>query len=285
MIVLLPVCSKMEENKPAPGIDEARSTIMKEGIAPAPGAEEKRKERAGKAGDELKPLLVRPMKEAEERLLEYTIRLKYRNSNFHRARVEILALAGKYGFINAGSTDTADSSSVMTASLSIRAKKLYDFLQEADRIGELTGEQIWVNDHTEEMVQAARRAKREDLRIQRNLRAQGNIAPAARNWSAIEESLKRSEDEFDASEHKKWKVTDSVEWAKVTIEIEPVGAVRVPPYLRALYGAVNIVLYLLYIVIYMSPFIVLFGLLWWKRKSIFGRFRKKDRRQDPSIDG
>jgi len=223
----------------------------------------------------MKSMLVRPMEKAAERLLEYHVSLEYQCADFQKARQELLAIVSQYGFIRSGRTDIGGTSS-LNLGIAVQAKDLYRFLLDMDRIGKLSGERINVNDLTEQMVLSQRQARREDIRLQRKTRGLAGISAAARNWQTIEESIARSEDSQDQAEHRKWQVMDRVNWASVSVSLEPLGAVHVPPYKKALYELLDLVLWIPYALIYLTPIILIFMLIRWKWNSISGMFKKKE---------
>ncbi|HPA70761.1 MAG TPA: DUF4349 domain-containing protein [Spirochaetota bacterium] len=223
----------------------------------------------------MKSMLVRPMEKAAERLLEYHVSLEYQCADFQKARQELLAIVSQYGFIRSGRTDISGTSS-LNLGIAVQAKDLYRFLLDMDRIGKLSGERINVNDLTEQMVLSQRQARREDIRLQRKTRGLAGISAAARNWQTIEESIARSEDSQDQAEHRKWQVMDRVNWASVSVSLEPLGAVHVPPYKKALYELLDLVLWIPYALIYLTPIILIFMLIRWKWNSISGMFKKKE---------
>ncbi|MBP7585199.1 MAG: DUF4349 domain-containing protein [Spirochaetes bacterium] len=223
----------------------------------------------------MKSMLVRPMEKAAERLLEYHVNLEYQCADFQKARQELLAIISQYGFIRSGRTDIGGTSS-LNLGIAVQAKDLYRFLLDMDRVGKLTGERINVNDLTEQMVLSQRQARREDIRLQRKTRGLAGISAAARNWQAIEESIARSEDNQDQAEHRKWQVMDRVNWASVSVSLEPLGAVHVPPYKKALYEILDLVLWIPYALIYLTPIVLIFLFLRWKRHWFSWLFKKKE---------
>jgi hypothetical protein len=126
------------------------------------------------------------------------------------------------------------------------------------------------------MVLSQRQARREDIRLQRKTRGLAGISAAARNWQAIEESIARSEDNQDQAEHRKWQVMDRVNWASVSVSLEPLGAVHVPPYKKALYEILDLVLWIPYALIYLTPIVLIFLFLRWKRHWFSWLFKKKE---------
>ncbi len=220
----------------------------------------------------IQPLLKMPFAEAKDRLLEYNVRLNYKCDDFRKARLIILDVASRYGFIRSGYTDIYRDSN-MTVHVSVQAAQLYRFLKELDSIGELFREHINVNDLTEQLVLAQRQARREKIRIDRKNRAMTGVNAQASNWAVIDQSLERSEDASDRAEHSKWQVADRVAWAKITINIEPTGEIRIPPYKKALYWLVETALETVYALIYLIPLLVVVFLIWWQRGRIAGIFK------------
>ncbi|HPB81589.1 MAG TPA: DUF4349 domain-containing protein [Spirochaetota bacterium] len=220
----------------------------------------------------IQPLLKMPFTEAKDRLLEYNVNLNYKCDNFKKARLVILDVASRYGFIRSGYTDIYRDSN-MTVHVSVQAAHLYRFLRELDSIGELFKEHINVNDLTEQLVLAQRQSRREQVRIERKNRAMTGLSAQSKNWTAIDQSLERSEDASDRAEHSKWQIADRVAWAKITINIEPTGEIRIPPYKKALYWLVETALETVYAVIYLIPLLVVVFLIWWQRGRIAGIFK------------
>jgi len=52
--------------------------------------------------------------------------------------------------------------------------------------------------------------------------------------------------------------------------------VHVPPYKKALYELLDLVLWIPYALIYLTPIILIFMLIRWKWNSISGMFKKKE---------
>lgn len=223
----------------------------------------------------LKSMLILPMEKSKERLLEYHVSLSYQCSDFHKARAELINIISQYGFVKSGNTDVRHTSHLYV-NAAIQAKDIYRFLLDMDRVGTLVTENIRVNDLTEEMVISMRRIKREDIRIERKQKALAGMSAQAKNWQAIEQSISQSEDNYDQSEHNKWKVMDRVSWANVSISLEPYGAVHVPPYKKALLEIIDLVLWIPYALIYLTPIILLALLVRWKWQWVKSFFGKKE---------
>lgn len=281
-------CSKGDEPQEAQRLrSEAPSTAGSERMTSARGAQDvtpssaeeaptpqenndvERDDRAsgGFSISRIQPLLKMPFTEAKDRLLEYTVHLNYKCDDFRKARLVILDVASRYGFVRSGYTDIYRDSN-MTVQVSVQSAHLYRFLRELDSIGELFKEHINVNDLTEQLVLAQRQARREKIRIERKNRAMTGVNAQATNWAVIDQSLERSEDASDRAEHSKWQVADRVAWAKITINIEPTGEIRIPPYKKALYWLVETALETVYALIYLIPLLVVVFLIWWQRGRI-----------------
>ncbi len=234
----------------------------------APGKKEK--DREGIIGH-----FLEPMDFAKERLLEYRIDLTYESGNLQKSRHELLAIVAKYGFIKDANTSLQDQPPEVVSDLLIKSEKIYEALQELDRVGTLVSEQINVTDHTEEMVLQERTVKREQLRVARKSAAAGQVAPTVRSWSEIDGSLSQSEDRLDTAEHGKWKIRDKVAWALIHVNLKGSDRITVPNYFNAVVGMINFLLKLLWIVIYLIPFMAVAALIVWKRKAIAGIFKRK----------
>jgi hypothetical protein len=201
------------------------------------------------------------------------VNLSYKTNDFHKSRAEIINIISQYGFLKTGTTDVRHTSHLYIQA-AIQAKDIYRFLLDMDRVGTLLSENIRVNDLTEEMVISQRRIRREEIRIERKQKALAGMPGQAKNWQSIEESISRSEDSYDQSEHAKWKVLDRVSWANVTISLEPHSAVHVPPYKKALLELVDLALWIPNALIYLFPLMLIFKVVRWKWpwiKSLFGK--------------
>ncbi len=223
----------------------------------------------------LKSMLMFPMEKAKERLLEYHISLSYQCHDFHKARAELINIISQYGFVKSGTTDIRHTSRLYITA-AIQARDIYRFLLDMDRVGTLVTENIRVSDLTEEMVISQRRIRREEIRIERKQKALAGMPAQAKNWQGIEGSISQSEDRFDQAEHAKWKVLDRVSWANVNISLEPYGSIHVPPYKKALFELLDLVLWIPYALIYLTPIILLGMLIRWKWGWLKSLFVKKE---------
>jgi hypothetical protein len=278
-------CKKAEEGAPRDGAQPAISQNAPQGEAMSVADEAtggKQRQAIQDKKDTGRPGLIghflAPMEFARERLLEYKVDLTYESGELMRSRRELLGIVAKYGFIKGGSASLDDKVPLAVSDVYVKSDTLYEALQEFDRVGTLRAEHISVTDHTEEMALQERTVKREQLRIGRKNIASAQVAPAAKNWSDIESSLAQSEDKLDASEHAKWKIRDKVAWAWIHVNLkgpDQPERITVPRYTDAFIGMINILLGLLYVIIYSLPFAVIAGLIVWKRKQIAAIFRRK----------
>lgn len=221
---------------------------------------------------------IAPMDLAKERLLEYKVDLAYETKDILASRRALLAVVAKYGYVKSGSAALDEDRAAVASDVYVKSEKLYDALMELDTIGTLLTENITATDHTEDMELQNMKEKRERLRIARKSIASGQATAASRNWNDIENSLSQSEDGLDAAEHRKWQIRDRVAWACIHVDLngpEQPGRVRVPTYVNAFIGLLNVLLILAYGLIYVIPFAVVAGLIVWKRSEIIGIFRRK----------
>ncbi|MBI3396532.1 MAG: DUF4349 domain-containing protein [Spirochaetia bacterium] len=217
-----------------------------------------------------------PMEKASGRLLEYRIEVSYNSSDFQNARKNILAVASRYGFLKSSSAD-AHGRLTLNAEMAVRVESMYDALKDLDTTGTLVSENITVTDHTEHMAQEKMKSDRESLRAQRRSNAVFGD-PAAKNWKDREDLLEQSENARDAAEFEKWKIRDRVNWAVIAVSVQGpavADAVEIPPYKRAFFGLISMLLWMSYGLIYLLPFILIAALVVWKRSQIAGLFRKK----------
>jgi hypothetical protein len=282
-LVLFPPlsCKKAESPREAeaPAALEEKSAVQEQARDVADEAAGKREREAAGEKDGGKGGLVghflTPMEFAKERLLEYRVDLTYESGDLSKSRHELLGIVAKYGFIKQAGTSLEDQPPAVVSDLLIKSDKIYEALRDLDRVGRLVSENISVTDHTEEMALQERTVKREQLRIERKNAAAGQVAPAVKSWSEIDNSLTQSEDRLDAAEHGKWKIRDRVAWAWIHVSLKGPDRINVPDYFNAVVGMVNFLLKLLWVVIYLLPLAAIAGLIIWKRRVIAALFRRK----------
>lgn len=283
--VLFFSCAKSEKpagepsaDQPAPAAEQATSVDEEKADHRAGKVGGLQKQEEQKDGDGIQGHFIAPMELAKERLLEYRVDLTYECTDLVKSRMELLGIVSKRGFIKNSSASVETHKAFMTSDLMVKSEKLYDILQELDRVGVLRAETITVTDHTEQMVLQDRKVKREQTRITRKNIAAGQVTAAAKNWNDIENSLERSEDTLDTSEHARWQIRDKVAWAWVHVSLkgpDVPNRIEVPRYSDAFKGLVNVFLWLIYALVYIIPFAILAGLIIWKREKIAGIFRRK----------
>ncbi|MCU0846405.1 MAG: DUF4349 domain-containing protein [Spirochaetes bacterium] len=279
MLLLFVVACKKSEQPPEPEAEKAAQVASEESRAPGQpeGAIGRRADKSADIKDGIKEHFVVPFDKSKDRLLEYKISLTYDTKNLHESRLSLLALTAKYGFVKSSSTNAEGRNPSVSANIFIKTESLYEALKDFDSIGKLVGEQISVVDHTEEMALSERKIKREQLRGARRNAAAGQVAAAAKNWKDIEDSIERSENQLDSAEHEKWKIKDKISWAEINLYLKgPVGkdSISVPKFFNALVGIVNTILYLLYIMVWMLPFLAIIGVAWYYRAKLKDLLRR-----------
>lgn len=209
------------------------------------------------------------------RLLEYRISLVYRTEDLVAGRNLLYDISAKRGFLRSSHVNSETGS--MQVQMAVRVTELYQTLQDLDHAGSLLEESISVIDHTENHFIQTVKAKREDLRMGRKSQAlTGN--PTAQNWAEREASLDRSEDQADDARIEQWKIQDRVQWATVDVRLqgpEVPLALKMPPYRDAFVGAVNLLLRLVYGLIWGLPVLAILTGLFFYRSRIAGIFRRK----------
>lgn len=223
----------------------------------------------------LEPGFVPAATSASERLLEYTIRLSYQSDNFTDARGRLLEIVGRRGFLGSTSS-TLEERARMNAAFAVRAAELTEVLRELEALGNLRSESISVVDHTESYLRQQITAERENIRTNRKA-GLGSSGLVAKNWRDRNAALEASENALDAARHEQWKLTDKAKWARVHIELlgpETTPAIVVPHYQRALVGLANLALDLSYVLLWLTPFMLLALLIWLLRRRLQALVRR-----------
>ncbi len=200
--------------------------------------------------------------DAKGRLLEYIVTLNYSYKDFSQSRKLLLNIASRYGFVKSANSYLNEDSPSMTTEIHVRSESIYEVLTELDALGELTSENITVQDHTENSIWQARKLRREQIRGARRSQAMA-VDPAARTYQERENSLAQSEDSQDLAEQEQWKIRDRVAFAKITVQLqgpEAPAKIEVPVYRNAWVGFLNFLLKLVYVLIYILPFPIIGGL-------------------------
>ncbi|MBN2077701.1 MAG: DUF4349 domain-containing protein [Spirochaetes bacterium] len=219
---------------------------------------------------------ITPAELASGRLLEYRVELSYESDDLMKSRRELLEATARHGYVKESTSSMEGKHPFVTSEIRVRSERLYDALRDFDRVGTLKTERITVTDHTEGMMLQERAARREQVRITRRGAASAGTAPTAKNWKDIEDALEESENRLDASEQEKWRIKDRVAWASVRVEItgpDLPERIVVPPFGDALVDLANILLGLVYGLVYLVPLGILVAAVVWNRKRIAALFR------------
>ena len=231
---------------------------------------------SGKDDQDLSFVFMASNNQIFERFLEYEVSLTYKVTNFKMARINLLNIVNRFGYIRSSSASSGTYAS-MNAEFAVKSPDLYHAVIELDQIGKLEAENISTVDHTEKMVLAKRKAKRDMVRTQRKNLWINQLSPLNSNWSEREMSLERSEDSLDNSEHQQWQVLDNVSWAKIRVNIvgpklpEPI---EIPSYQKAFAGIINFLLVISYGLVLLLPLIIIILIVWFNRKKITGLWKK-----------
>lgn len=150
----------------------------------------------------------------------------------------------------------------MTLSVRVRSSNLYAALNDLDAIGALTSENITVYDHTENSVYQQMLAAREEIRNRRRSLANAKTDTGSKNWEATENLLSQSEDKQLQARMEEWRIGDRTGWAtlKITLSLPVVVApapVEVPEFRNAFVGLLNLLLQLVYALIYIVPLVAI----------------------------
>jgi len=247
------------------------------------GEEDKREQRQVRR---LSGVFLKRFDHARHRKLEYRVTLTYRTENLTRSRRELLEIIDKHrGFLKSASSSVLGSHEYMNTKFFVPVQNLYDALLDLDKIGRLISENITVTDHTGDLFERGLRIELDRQRIARRARSL-RTSPATRNYMERERALEESEESLLRTRVERWRLEDKVALARIAVylrgrEMPPrPSVIKVPPYIKALYGLANFFLYLTYVLVWISPLLVILILIIWKRRWILGLFRRK--RQGPA---
>ena len=191
------------------------------------------------------------------RRLEYNIAVSYQIELLKPARAFFNQWIPRYGFLISESA-AGHQNGYMSLQVRIRSSQLYAALTDLDAIGALTSENITVTDHTENSVYQQILAAREEIRNRRRTLANANTGTGAKNWEATENLLSQSEDKQLQTRIEEWRIGDRTGWATLHITVAlpvttTVAPVEVPEFRNAFVGLLNVLLQLLYALIYLIP--------------------------------
>lgn len=191
------------------------------------------------------------------RRLEYNIAVSYQIESLKPARAFFNQWIPRYGYLISESA-SGQQNGYMSLQVRIRSSQLYAALTDLDAIGALTSENITVTDHTENSVYQQMLAAREEIRNRRRTLANANTGTGAKNWEATENLLSQSEDKQLQTRIEEWRIGDRTGWATLHVTLAlPVTAtvapVEVPEFRNAFVGLLNVLLMLVYALIYILP--------------------------------
>jgi hypothetical protein len=144
-------------------------------------------------------------------------------------------------------------------------------LQQIDKLGILKNENISVVDHTENMAWQKIKIDREQLRTVRKNQTIKDVSSSLKTWTDRERSLEQSEDALDQAKFEEWKINDKISWAHLIVYVkgpDQPDRIKVPAFRDAFVGVANMLLNILYALIWLAPFIIVFLIIWLKRHAI-----------------
>jgi Domain of unknown function (DUF4349) len=259
------IAGEREENRPAAEMDAMDGEFASKTRAAAPDLKNHDKDRFFSENRKIADAEVNlgkiftPVVNGERRL-EYNIAVNYQIDALKPARAFFNQWIPRYGFLLSESA-SGQHNGYMTLRVRVRSSNLYAALNDLDAIGALTSENITVMDHTENSVHQQMLAAREEIRKSRRTTANANTGTGSKNWEATENLLSQSEDKQLASRMEEWRIGDRTGWATLQITLSlPVVAtpapVEVPEFRNAFVGLLNVLLQLVYAMIYIVPLLL-----------------------------
>lgn len=203
-----------------------------------------------------------------ERMLEYEVSLNYQSADFLASRKKLLSISNQNAIILSSNSYRSNNQPYLNMKLMVKSSELYDVLLKIDTIGQLKSENIRAIDHTENNMVNKVKTDRAQIRLARRSKIQ---APGSKDWQDRERLLSSSEDEIDHTKIEEWKLKDKITWAKLKLHLygpQKPEKIEVPMYKNAFVGMVNLLLKLVYGIIYLLPILlVLAGSVYWYRKK------------------
>ncbi len=255
-----------EENRPAAEIDAIGGEFAAKTRAAASEQKNQDKDRFYSENNKIKDADVHLGKVFTpvvngERKLEYNIAVNYQIDALKPARAFFNQWIPRYGFL-LNESASGQHNGYMTLRVRVRSSNLYAALNDLDAIGALASENITVTDHTENAVHQQMLAAREDIRNRRRTAANANTGTGSKNWEATENLLSQSEDKQLATRMEEWRIADRTGWAtlQITLSLPAIAApapVEVPEFRNAFVGLLNVLLQLVYALIYIVPLLLI----------------------------
>jgi hypothetical protein len=212
---------------------------------------------------------------ARERYLAYSMDLSYKCDEFLKARKLLIDAVPKAGFILSCETTINEYGSSLTAVFKIKQDSLYNFIKSIEPIGYLQREFINGVDHTGEVFFNSLQIKRQKERVGRKAEIAGATSVYARSFDNREEELTNQEDVLDQREYEKWQFNDQISWVEVRLQLtgpqktyQVTPKIVVPQYKTAFYTIISGLLAFSVALLYVVPFILIAGLIYWIVRKI-----------------
>ncbi len=275
LVILIAACSRDRESTFTGSEDQQSQTVKSEAEPPLP-EKERIDDAVAENGASLRkrsidPRTVLPAIESNERMLEYTMSLRYESDDILDSRRKLMNIVSRYGYLSGSSTQIDDDYQYLNLTCRVKTDSIYNMLGALASIGRLKHEDVSVTDMTGENVQRTIRQKTEMLRTRRREEALRDYNLSTIKYEQREMLLQQSEDNLDQLEYELWQLEDRAAWSTVTVTVErPQSTVNIviPSFHTALIQMINGLLFFLYGIVRFLPFIAVVALLILKRHAI-----------------
>ncbi len=207
-----------------------------------------------------------------DRFLEYHIQFQLHSEDLLKTGNDLLAIAGRYGFMTYSQMQTQGKQTYYNATLRVRKSDLDKTIKEIRQMAKITSEQISTTDHTETMMQAKQQQKRAKERANRIGVLEQKVGSTRAD--TIETMRQQNENRQDQADLDHWRMLDRIQWVTISVYVKgPAKAAElsVPRYQDALVYALSVLLYTGYILIIVLPLFAILTALW----LIWRKWRKK----------
>jgi hypothetical protein len=217
-------------------------------------------------------LLPQKMPKAKDRLLEYRVNYTIKCDDLSLARSRVLRFAQDYGFLAHISIERETTDPSLSARVYVERPLMYQAMQKVADFGRITKESLSVRDHTQSMKWQQIQA--EMAQRQWGRRQKGG---SKGDWQG-EKMLSEAESTRAQARYKKWQIKDKINWVLMKFRLEGPKGIRpieTPSFADALNRALEVLLYTLYLLLMLSPLVLiglgLFGLIRWFKKRKAGK--------------
>lgn len=195
-----------------------------------------------------------------ERLLEYKVYLVFKSEDLLSSREKILMILQKNSILKKSEISFQNDGESLRIEIITPVTHLYTTLIELSKVGRLISEKVETIDWTEENQKQKFILERETIRAQRRAQAGKEGSAASWTWKEREELLERSENNYDTAKLQTWKIQDSINWAKIFIQVErkeSLISIQVPNIRNAFVSGLNFIFKIVEIIIWLLPIFLL----------------------------